>query len=85
MRMIIFTLFNAYLLSFKFSCRKNFYKEETMARIIENPLGRRMIEVSTDDIINLVQEFQNLTYGKRKIEEIRIMLDSHCLFLPEEV
>ena len=32
-----------------------------MAKIIENKIGRRLIKLSTDDVISLVREYQTLT------------------------
>lgn len=60
-------------------------KGEQMAKIIENKKGRRTIYVSTDDIINLVREYQMIVYNKSSYEEIRKALDSVSLYLPEEI
>lgn len=56
-----------------------------MARILENPNGRRQIILSADDIIETVREYQNLTNGLRSYAEIRSALKKKCLFLPEEM
>lgn len=56
-----------------------------MAKIIENKKGRRQIRLNTDDIINIVREYQNITYKSYSYEEIRNKLDSQMLYLPEEI
>ena len=38
-----------------------FDKEEIMAKIIENKIGRRSVRLSTDDIISVVREYQNFS------------------------
>lgn len=55
-----------------------------MAKIIENEVGRRMIKVSTDDVISLVREYQTLTKGVTEYERVREILSQNCLYLPEE-
>lgn len=55
-----------------------------MARIIEQLNGtRRIIQLSTDDIISIVQEYQQLTAKFRYIEDIRDILENKVLYLPE--
>ena len=56
-----------------------------MAKIIENPLGRRMIIVSTDDIINIVREYQLITLKKYCYSDIRKALSQRTLFIPEDI
>ena len=56
-----------------------------MAKIIENPVGRRMIIVSTDDIINIVREYQLITQQKYNYSEIRKALNQRTLFIPEDI
>lgn len=56
-----------------------------MAKIIENLSGRRMIKISTDDVISLVREYQNLTRSVREYEKIRKALSAAEFFLPEEI
>lgn len=56
-----------------------------MAKIIENKTGRRMVEVSTDDIISIVREYQNTIQNTRNYDEIRKKLDKRNFYLPEEV
>ena len=55
-----------------------------MARIIETTNGiRRTIQLSTDDIISIVQEYQRLSKGFRYLEDIRDILENKVLYLPE--
>ena len=56
-----------------------------MAKIIENRTGRRSIRLNTEDIINIVTEYQNFTYGLNNYSEIRNKLKNIELFLPEDV
>ena len=56
-----------------------------MARILENPKGRRQIILSADDIIETVREYQNLTNGLHSYKEIRSALKKKFIFLPEEI
>lgn len=55
-----------------------------MAKIIENRKGRRLIKLNTDDIVNIVREYQNITYKSNSYEEIRTLLNKSEFFLPEE-
>lgn len=55
-----------------------------MARIIENDLGRRMIKVTTDDIVNIVREYQRIVGVERNYEEARKLLNKNHVFLPED-
>ena len=56
-----------------------------MAKIIENMTGRRMVQISTDDIISIVREYQNLTHGTKEYEQVRKILSKNKLFLPEDI
>jgi len=56
-----------------------------MAKIIENSTGRRMIQVSTDDVISLVREYQTLIKNLREYKTIREVLNENPLYLPEDV
>lgn len=57
-----------------------------MARILESTNnGRRIIKLSTDDIISIVQEYQQYTKGYRNIDEIRNILEDKALFVPESI
>ncbi len=55
-----------------------------MARIIESTTNsRRTIQLSTDDIISIVQEYQQLTKGLRYLENIRDILEGKVMYIPE--
>lgn len=56
-----------------------------MAKIIENQLGRRIIQMSTDDIISVVREYQRIVKIPDSYEEIRHLLAQSCIYLPEEI
>lgn len=57
-----------------------------MARIIENETGsRRIIKMSSEDVINIVREYQRHVLYKRDYEEIRDILEDCVFFVPEDV
>ena len=56
-----------------------------MATIVENLNGRRLIRVSTDDVISIVREYQNSTYNLATYDEIRKKLDKTEIYLPEDL
>ena len=57
-----------------------------MARIIENTTGgRRIIKLSTSDIISVIQEYQQLVGENRRGEDVRSILDDNVIFIPEDV
>ncbi|MBR1907991.1 hypothetical protein IJ818_03545 [bacterium] len=55
-----------------------------MARILENLTGRRTIQVSTDDIISIVREYQRISGTERNYENIRKLLDRNNIFIAED-
>ena len=56
-----------------------------MAKIIENDYGRRMIQMSVDDIISVVREYQRIVQHPKTYEGIRDLLGESCIFIPEDV
>ena len=54
-----------------------------MARIIEGE--RRIIQVSTDDIISIVKHYQHIIKGVHNYEQIRILLNNNKLYIPEDI
>ncbi len=52
-----------------------------MARIIENE--RRIIQLTTDDVISIVRQYQQLTYKSCCYEHTREILDKNKIFIPE--
>lgn len=55
-----------------------------MAKILENTNGRRLIQVSTDDIIALVREYQTASCSSNSYEETRKLLDKKYIYIPED-
>ena len=57
-----------------------------MARIIENLDGkRRIVKLSTDDVMSIIREYQYASKGCVTSEEIRTALAHKVFFIPEEV
>lgn len=56
-----------------------------MAQIIENFKGRRTIRLNTNDVINIVREYQNISLGAGNYNEIRERLNKFELYLPEDL
>lgn len=56
-----------------------------MAKIIENSIGRRNIRLNTDDIINIVREYQAVSSGSYTYNEIRDKLNRAEFYLPEDL
>ncbi len=57
-----------------------------MARIIENEVGkRRLIRMSTDDVISVVREYQRVVKVRSSSEEVRNQLEDCVIFIPEDV
>lgn len=57
-----------------------------MARIIENEVGkRRLIRMSTDDVISVVREYQRVVKLRSSSEEVRNQLEDCIIFIPEDV
>ena len=54
-----------------------------MARIIEGK--RRLVQLSVDDVINIVREYQQLTYKCCCYEHKREVLGKNFLYIPEEI
>lgn len=57
-----------------------------MARIIETELGaRRLIKMSTDDVISIVKDYQRLVPRFSTIEEARDYLSDAVIYIPEDI
>ena len=57
-----------------------------MARIIETQTGaRRIIKMSTDDIISVVKDYQRIVPRFSTVEDARSFLEDTVIFIPEEV
>ncbi|MCM1003928.1 MAG: hypothetical protein NC408_06250 [Candidatus Gastranaerophilales bacterium] len=56
-----------------------------MARIIENELGsRRLIRMSTDDILSVVKDYQRIVPRFSSYDEARDFLADTVIYIPEE-
>ena len=60
-------------------------RRKIMAKIIENSKGRRNIRLNTDDIINIVREYQLISSFGTSYEQLRERLDSVEFYLPEDI
>ena len=57
-----------------------------MARIVENDDGiRRMIKLSTDDVISVVQDYQRIVPRFSTIKDARDYLSDTVIYIPEDV
>lgn len=57
-----------------------------MAKVIENLDGkRRMIKLSTEDVLSIIREYQLAAKGCVSCEEIRTALGHRVFFIPEEI
>ena len=57
-----------------------------MARIIETKKGsRRMIKMSVDDIISVVQDYQRIVPRFCNISEARDFLSDTVVYIPEDI
>ena len=57
-----------------------------MARIIETETGsRRIIKMSTDDIISIVKDYQRIVPRFSTEKEARDYLSDKVVFIPEDV
>lgn len=55
-----------------------------MAVIVENWHGRRLVRLSTDDVISIVKTYQTIACESSSYEETRRKLDSSELYVPED-
>lgn len=58
-----------------------------MARILDNPNGRRMIRLSPEDVLSVVSLYQQQLYGleQRDYQAIQSRLRQSEFYLPEDV
>ena len=57
-----------------------------MARIIESETGlRRLIKMSTEDIISVVQDYQRIVPRSLTMKEAKNYLDDVVIYIPEDV
>ncbi len=55
-----------------------------MARIIETG-ARRLIKMSTDDIISIIKDYQRIVPRFSNIENARNYLENTVIYIPEDV
>ena len=56
-----------------------------MARIIESQTGgRRIIKMSTDDVLAVVSEYQRIVPRFSSIEDTRDYLENSVIYIPED-
>lgn len=58
---------------------------QSMAKIIENESGRRLVKMSVDDIISVVREYQRVVKSPHTYECIRFLLSQASMYLPEDI
>lgn len=57
-----------------------------MARIIESTKGqRRIIKLSSDDIMSVVQDYQRIVPRFSSVNDARNYLEDTIIFLPEDI
>ena len=57
-----------------------------MARLIEKESStRRLIKLSSDDIISIVQDYQRIVPRTASIKDARSYLEDAIIFIPEDV
>jgi hypothetical protein len=57
-----------------------------MAKILENPNGRRMVRLNTDDIFMVVSLYQQYCNSKSLThDQARNLLEVEKFYLPEEI
>ena len=58
-----------------------------MARIIETSenSSRRLIKMSVDDILSIVQDYQRLVPRFSNVEEARIFLSDTVIYIPADI
>lgn len=57
-----------------------------MARIIEKESStRRLIKLSSDDIISIVQDYQRIVPRSANVKEARSYLEDTVIYIPEEI
>jgi len=54
-----------------------------MAKVVDGK--RRIIRLSADDVLNIVRQYQCLTYKSCCYEHTRELLDRNPVFIPEDL
>lgn len=56
-----------------------------MAVIIENSTKRRMIRLSIDDVLSIVQQYQIITRGHKEAPIVRDLIKNAGFYIPEDL
>jgi len=57
-----------------------------MARIIETSTnGRRIVQLSSDDVISVITEYQRIVSRGASYLELRESLENNVIYIPEDV
>ena len=56
-----------------------------MARIIENNSKRRIIKLSTDDVISIIQQYQIIARGHSEALVVRDLINNAGFYVPEDI
>ncbi|MBO7671931.1 hypothetical protein J6S88_00825 [bacterium] len=56
-----------------------------MAKIIEFTKSRRMVKLSTEDVIQVVKHYQSVTKGFKDVQIVRLLLNDSEFYIPEEI
>ena len=59
--------------------------EVVMARIIERESERRIIKMTTEDIISVVKDYQRIVPRGASAEQVRSYLEDCVIFIPEDL
>lgn len=63
-----------------------YFRGEYMAKIIESAnCVRRIIRLSVDDIISIVQDYQRTVPRFSKIDDVRSYLAEKVFYIPEDI
>jgi len=56
-----------------------------MAKIIESSSVRRMVKLSSEDVIAVVKHYQHITRGFKEAQIVRLLLNDAEFYLPEDI
>ena len=59
--------------------------EVHMAKIIDSNFQRRIIQMTTDDIMSVVREYQRIVPRGCSYDEVRNCLNDTIIYIPEDV
>ena len=56
-----------------------------MAKIVVTTTNRRIIKMSSDDVMSVISQYQSLMKGIKTYEQIRNILKQNAFYLPEDL